>query len=264
MTNKTPVTMNHDVATAELGAFALGALSTGEAELMRAHVASCPECAAELEALRAVVSSLPEVPSAGGMPAERSSVLRARILDRAVIAKAPGRRVTPAIWLALAATIAFIFAAAGYLRAVGERDALRVAAARSDSVVARLTTIAQEREAQLAMMTGPSVHVMELAATGTRAPSARMFWDTSTNRWAMFAHRMPMPAKGRAYELWLVTKDKKIPAGMFTPGDDGRAVMHASYAMSPSDLKAIAITEEPAAGVTAPTGPIVLLGTVGT
>ena len=59
-----------------------------------------------------------------------------------------------------------------------------------------------------------------------------------TSRWAMFAHGLSMPAKGRAYELWLVTKDRKIPAGMFVPRDDGSAVIHASYAMTPGDLMA--------------------------
>ena len=265
MTDKKPAAeaMNHDEAGTELGAFALGALSPEEAERVRAHLAECTACAAEVEALRAVVASLPAEPTSGGMSAERSSAMRARILQRAEGERVQRRGTPLAGWLAIAASVAFIFAAAGYVRAVGERDRLRLAAARSDSLVARLTSIALDGEAQLAMMTGPGVHVMELAATGAHAPSARMFWDTTTNRWAMFAHGIPMPGKGRAYELWLVTKDKKIPAGMFTPGNDGSAVMHTSYAISPADLKAIAITEEPAAGVAAPTGPIVLLGTAG-
>lgn len=262
--NPTAAVMTHDEAKAELGAYALGALSPHDSERVRAHVAGCAECAAELEALRAVVESMPSAPAGGEISAERSAAIRARIVGQAQAGRATRRSGSPARWLAIAATIAFVFAAAGYVSAASERDRLRVAAARNDSLVARLTAVALDREAQLAMMTGPGVHVMELAATGAHAPSARMFWDTETNRWAMFAHGMPMPAKGRAYELWLVTKEKKIPAGMFMPGSDGSAVMHTSYAMTTADLKAIAITEEPAAGVTAPTGPVVLLGAAGT
>ena len=40
----------------------------------------------------------------------------------------------------------------------------------------------------------------------------------------------------------LVTADKKIPAGTFTPAGDGSAVVRATYALSPTDLKAITIT----------------------
>ena len=256
--------MNHEDAYAELAALALGALSAEEERALETHVVGCAICAGELARLREVAGLLPALPSAGAMPAERAAAVRARLIERAESEGMPralrsGRPI--ATWMAIAATVAFVMAGAGYLRAAGERDRLRLANARSDSLIARLTSVALDREAQLAMMTGPGVHVMELAATGVRAPSARMFWDPATHRWAMFAHRMPMPAKGRAYELWLVTKDRKIPAGMFRPQSDGSAVMHASYALTAADLKAIAITEEPAAGVTAPTGRIVLLGT---
>ncbi len=254
--------MNHEETFAQLGAMALGALSADEQRIVMSHVADCNLCAGELARLRAVVAAMPESPSAGPMPAHRSAALRARIVEQAGASRAGASRPV-ATWLALAATIAFVFAGAGYYRAAGERDRLRVAAAHNDSLIARLTSVALDREAQLGMMTGPGVHVMELAATGVHAPTARMFWDPRTNRWAMFAHGMAMPAKGRAYELWLVTKDRKIPAGMFMPGSDGSAVMHATYAMTPSDLKAIAITEEPEAGVTAPTGPMVLVGVAG-
>lgn len=40
----------------------------------------------------------------------------------------------------------------------------------------------------------------------------------------------------------LVTADKKIRAGTFTPAGDGSAVVRATYALSPTDLKAITIT----------------------
>lgn len=256
--------MNHENAYAELGALSLGALSPDEERAVEMHVAGCAVCAGELARLREVIGLLPSSPSAGAMQPERAAEVRARLMERVEEAREPraARASRPmASWMAIAATAAFVMAGAGYVRAAGERDRLRLANARSDSVIARLTSVTLDREAQLAMMTGPGVHVMELAATGIRAPSARMFWDPATNRWAMFAHGMSMPAKGRAYELWLVTKDRKIPAGMFTPRSDGSAVMHASYAMTASDLKAIAVTEEPAAGVPAPTGPIVLLGT---
>ncbi|MBA3646668.1 MAG: anti-sigma factor [Gemmatimonadaceae bacterium] len=256
--------MTHDDLFAQLGSLALGALPEGEEQDVQAHLSACAECGAELARLREVVSLLPTQPADGELPTQRSSEIRGRLLEQAQSSR---QSVVPRAsrnWLALAATIAFVFAAVEYFNVSSERDRLELASLQKDSLVARLTSVALDRESQLAMMTGPGVHVMELAATGIHAPSARMFWDASTNRWAMFAHGMSMPAKGRAYELWLVTKDKKIPAGTFMPKSDGSAVMHATYAIAPADLKALAITEEPEAGVAAPTGPIVLLGTAGT
>lgn len=256
--------MSHEDAYIELGALALGALSPEEEKRVLAHVSGCSICADELKRMRAVVSVMPENPTAGALSTERSGGIRGRLMKRAELS-GPARASRPiATWVAAAAAVAFLFVSAAYIRASSERNNLRVAVARSDSLIARLTATALDREAQMAMMTGPGVRVMELAATGVHAPSARMFWDPATNRWAMFAHGMATPAKGRAYELWLVTKDRKIPAGVFSPLGDGSAVMHTAYAMSPGELKAIAITEEPEAGVTAPTGPIVLLGTAGT
>jgi len=90
-----------------------------------------------------------------------------------------------------------------------------------------------------------------------------MFWDKATNRWTLFAHGLPAPKAGRTYELWLVTADKKIPAGIFKPRGDGSAVVRATYAMQPADLKAIAITDEPDGGVSAPTGAVVLAARTG-
>jgi hypothetical protein len=265
MTNITPAgSMTHEDAYAELGALSLGALSGEEERAILAHVADCPLCSDELGRLRKVVAMMPQTPFAGVLSPERAAGLRARLIERAEAAPPTSRRAPIANWLAIAASVAFVVAAAGYFKAAGERDRLRVASASSDSLIARLNSVALDREAQLTMMTGPGVHVMDLAATGIHAPTARMFWDPATNRWAMFAHGLSMPGKGRAYELWLITKDRKIPAGMFVPRDDGSAAIHATYAMAPADLKAIAVTEEPEAGVTAPTGPIVLVGASGT
>ena len=132
-----------------------------------------------------------------------------------------------------------------------------------DSVIAALNALVRERDAELSAITGPGVSVLELSSTGVHPPTARMFWDKATNRWTLFAHGLPVPKAGRTYELWLVTADKKIPAGIFKPGDDGSAVVRATYALQPSDLKAIAITDEPDGGVVAPTGAVILAASAG-
>ena len=165
--------------------------------------------------------------------------------------------------IAIAAAVAVIALGLGYYDQFAARRELITGAATRDSVIAALNALVRERDAQLAVITGPAVSVVELSSTGVHPPTARMFWDRATNSWTLVAHGLPTPKAGRTYELWLVTADKKIPAGIFKPGDDGSAVVRATYALQPSDLKAIAITDEPAGGVSAPTGPVVLAGTAG-
>ena len=162
--------------------------------------------------------------------------------------------------LSIAATIAVAVLGAAYYRERGLATSLSDTIAARTALVDSLAQVVQQREDQLAGMTGPGVRVLELTSSAVQAPSARMFWDRTTNKWTMYAHGLSKLKPGRAYELWLVTADAKIPAGTFKPGTDGSAVFSATYALQPSDLKAIAITEEPEAGVPAPTGAIILLG----
>ncbi|MFL5578095.1 MAG: anti-sigma factor domain-containing protein, partial [Gemmatimonadaceae bacterium] len=185
--------------------------------------------------------------------------------------RAPRRWREGAGWL-LAAAIA-LAAALGLLRGRGERDALRASVAeagRARDAAAReldaVRTQVAERDRLLAQLTGPGVRVLELKAGGTapvpapRLASARMFWDRSTGSWTMFVHDLAPPPAGRTYQLWLVTPRAKIPAGTFTPSPAGDAIVHATYALDPAALRAVAVTEEPEGGVPQPTGRVVIVG----
>lgn len=265
MTNP-PVTspLTHEAAFPEVGALALGALASDEARLVSAHVENCAVCSAELDAMTKIVAAMPTAPWGGTMAPGRNSEIRGRLIARAAESVARGKssgnlsRV-----FAVAASVAVIALGLGYYNQRSSQRDFVVAAAKRDSVIAALNALVRERNAELAAITGPSVTVMELSSTGIHPPTARMFWDKATNKWTLFAHGLPTPTAGRTYELWLVTADKKIPAGIFKPGSDGSAVVRATYALQPADLKAIAITDEPDGGVSAPTGAVVLAARAG-
>ncbi len=253
--------LSHDETFAELGALALGALDAGDERNVMAHVETCPECREELDVLREITASMPDGPSAGGMALERSAALRAGLVERA--GRQSVAKPTLNFWkpLSIAATIAVAVLGTAWYSEYQERITMGGRIAAAETTADSLTRAVREKEDQLAAMSGPNVSVVELSSSAIRAPSARMFWDRATNRWTMYAHRLPALQPGRAYELWLVTADTKIPAGTFKPGADGSVTFTAVYEMKPEDLKAIAVTEEPEAGVPAPTGPIILLGT---
>jgi hypothetical protein len=253
--------LSHDEAFAELGALALGALDPNEEREVMGHVAECRECREELEVLREITSSMPVEPSLGTMPPDRSAEIRASLVERA--SSESVQRPASNLWkvLSVAATIAVAVLGAAWYREYQANIAMGTRIAAANATADSLALAVREKEDQLAAMTGPGVSVVELSSSATRAPAARMFWDRTTNRWTMYAHRLPALQPGRAYELWLVTADTKIPAGTFKPGADGSATFTAVYELRPEDLKAIAVTEEPEAGVPSPTGPIILLGT---
>jgi anti-sigma-K factor RskA len=106
--------------------------------------------------------------------------------------------------------------------------------------------------------------VVNLAAAGDRAPSARMFWDQAANAWTFVAHDLPAPATGRTYQLWVIARQagvtSYVSAGTFAPGPNGSAVVRATYPLAPNALSAIGVTDEPAGGVPQPTGRLVLVG----
>jgi anti-sigma-K factor RskA len=65
----------------------------------------------------------------------------------------------------------------------------------------------------------------------------------------------------RDYQLWLITPAGPVSAGTFKPTPDGQAVMQATYALPRDQLKAVAVTEEPAGGLPKPSGQPLILGT---
>jgi len=300
-----PETMTHEQASAELAGAALDALPERERALVLAHAATCSECGPELRALASVASALAEAfePAPGErLDAPHRDALRARILARvadsrrgdadsagtpagprlvrdassppprqAVPARREPRRFGPASWMALAASVAFLAAAAGLARIASDRDALRrkVSAlsaqrASADTDRQRLRAELEERDRLLAQLTGPSVRVVEMVSAGPRAPSGRMFWDQAANAWTFVAHDLPAPSPGRTYQLWVIARRggslAYVSAGTFTPRPDGSAIVRATYPLPPNELAAIGVTDEPAGGVPQPTGRLVISG----
>ena len=264
--------LTHDAAFPDIGALAIGALPSDEERLVRAHVEGCAVCSAELQAMMIVIAGMPSVPLGGTMAPGHRADMRGRLMQRAA-REAAGEAPSDSArgkssgnllrFMAIAAALAAIALGVADYNQYALRRELVAGAAKRDSVIGALSALVHERDAQLAAITGPSVSVMELSSTGVHPPTARMFWDKSTNRWTLFAHGLPTLKAGRTYELWLVTKDKKIPAGTFKPAGDGSALVSATYALQPADLKGIAITEEPEGGVSAPTGAVILAGAAG-
>jgi hypothetical protein len=271
--------LSHDDAFAALDAAALDALDASERDAVLAHADKCAICREELSSLRdtaAFIAYAAPAPRADGAADARRDRIRARLMNRVAadrgveslpsmespIAK---RRISAlawrrAEWLAAAAGILLVVSVAVLAAIVRDRETLRAALtaeiargqrARTSADSLRLALLS--RDSLIAGITGRDVAMMTLTASGAKAPVAHMFWDHARNTWTLVAHNMPALKPGRTYQLWLVTPTAKISAGTFEP-TNGDAMVRATYPLSPDQLKALAITEEPAGGMPQPTG----------
>lgn len=278
--------LSHEEAFAELDAVAFDLLDTVEREAIMQHVATCPACRAELDALQETAAELafatPATPNAAGASRDR---IRERLLARVTadsqsrkpmatplvfprvptppsgLPASPGRS-RPVHWIAIAAGVLFVASLGVFAISLRDRQevgSLKSALAATESLRHTADSLAAQlavRDSVLAGVAGRDVAVMTLTSQAAKDPYARMFWDRARHTWTLIAHNMPPLRSGRTYQLWLVTPNAKISAGTFAVRD-GDAVVRATYDLT-EPLNAIAVTDEPAGGVPQPTGSVVI------
>lgn len=251
------------------GPYVLSALEPDETERLRAHLESCPECAAEVREL-ARLPALLDLAGSVEREAERppsaleDAVLRAVAQDRAdtmyepQVGPAPVRpragvpaRPRPATaarrwqrpWpprrvLAAAAASALVgagvtVASLAFGGALGNgSDTTRVAL--------RGSPLAPDASAEALVEAGPSGQSVRLRVRGLE------------------------PTRGEAvYELWFGRPDGRVSAGTFRVRPDGTAEVNLTVAARPGAYQAIGITREPDGLDPAGNGPNVLRGDLG-
>jgi anti-sigma-K factor RskA len=169
--------------------------------------------------------------------------------------------------MALAATAVLVL---GGLVAVFQQRAARAAEdlRRADATAARLAaeaaTVAAQADLAVSILTAPDMRRIDLAGFDTsRNATARAYWSAASGL-LIVADRLPVPAPGRIYQVWLIDGGSTGPvsAGLI-PGGGGRGML---IAPPPGRVTGgtitIAVTDEPAGGVPAPTGSKHLVGSL--
>ena len=263
----------HDELREQAAAYVIGALTQAEREAFEVHVATCVECAAEVQSLSSVVEGL-----AHAVPQhEPSPALRARVLASAsgtpptttLMSSRAASSGVSAPWLAAAASLTLAVVLGGYAATLRSRvgvlelrlhDATE-RASESERQIADLRRTATAAQSQVAVLAAPDLQRIDLAGQ-PRSPqaSARAFWSRS--RGLVFtASNLPPPGAGRTYQLWILTaQPAPISAGLFKPDPQGRV---AAVFETPLDLPkpiGMAVTMEPDGGVPLPTGEKYLVG----
>src|SRR6266850_2404390 len=192
---------------------------------------------------RMALAATPSVP-----PPDVRAALQARI-DAAI---RPSARAARRGWLTWAAATAAVVALAVML-------ASGIVASRYEAQLGQIARdTAKEREqlqrAALELLRDPETRVIELRSPSSNA-LARVIWNDRAGGHLLVAN-LPAAPEGKAYELWALGGPAPRPAGLFQVGSDGRAAQKVEAGGEPA--KGFAVTLEPAQGVPAPTGPIVL------
>jgi hypothetical protein len=275
--------------------YALGALSQHEARAFEVHLRQgCEICQQELSEFTGVVDALSAGSPAIPPPHYLRDLLNARIekevsltipaapdaapvypfseITTATVATATAtQRSAIGTWLpwAAAAGLLIVFAYTLFswrlehrqLQAVaGQNTETRQQLAELRDQLSGEKARARELEEINAVLAAPQRSVIAMAGLEA-APSATgsVYWDHQKNRWVVTANLPPVPA-GKVYQLWMVTPDAKISAGLIEPDARGHGFAIVDVPANVSQIQAAAITLEPQGGSPQPTMPIYAIG----
>jgi anti-sigma-K factor RskA len=255
---------------------AVDALDGRDAQMMRAHLESCPSCRGELAELRDAAALLAHA----APPAAPGNEVRERIMRDIQSQSRPtpiqAQNVVPfsqalsAAWpnvLRLAAALAFVALLLGIVM-LWRRDA---ASRREIAELARQLN-RQQRELQverdnmakqteaLALLNSPDARKIALAGTPTaQTARAMFFYDEKSRHGMLMIEGLPPTAPDKAYEVWFIPKGRSpMPGRTFTVDATGRAMISDNLPREAGDSMVVAITLEPKSGSAVPTMPIYL------
>jgi anti-sigma-K factor RskA len=260
---------SHSDLKDQVAAYVLGSLDREERAAFETHLAGCDDCALEVRELRRVADALAQAaPQRTPRPE-----LRRRVLDsygrNSSLPEVSSQRTSGTMrWLPLAATIVVAVGLGGYAFSLQERirelegrlqQAISQASA-AESAVTEARRVSGELQSAMGVLAAPDLVRIDLMGQAA-APqaSARALWSRARGMVFTSSNLPALPA-GRVYQVWVVTAQAPISAGLLTPDPDGTGL---AFFSTPPDIPApaaVAVTIEPAGGVPAPTGGMYLVG----
>ncbi|MGN6393028.1 MAG: anti-sigma factor [Gemmatimonadales bacterium] len=260
---------DHDSPQELAAAYALGALPPDEARRFEAFLATSPETQREVAEYREVAALL----ALGGTHEAPHTDLRSRVLARvardtagplpATPIGSTSRRPSPAVWIALAASLVLAVGLAAALvstrvRLAAVETELRQGETRLAGARRQLT----EQQATLQAILEPGVEMFQLTATGDPEPGIQLFWNRQRHEAVVHGFRLKPIPTGKAYQLWFIKDGAPVPSVTFRPSADGTARIEGVPVPEGGSVSAAAVTIEPERGSATPTLPIVMSGSL--
>jgi anti-sigma-K factor RskA len=221
------------------GLYAVDALEGDELARFEAHLATCPECQAEIdgfhETTAALASSVTAVPPSAARDAVLAEVARTRQVPPVIdeVAAHRTRRRWGAV-VAIAAAVVVIAAIAGVL-------------------VRNASTHARETDQIAAVVSRSDAQTVKLS--GEDPASVKLVWSPSAGEAVLLSDDLAPPPDGKTYELWALAGGTPTRAALFRPDDDG--TLRAHFPADMHGVDAVGVTVEPSGGSATPTLPMI-------
>lgn len=226
------------------GAYALDALPEEERLVFEEHLEVCQGCRQEVAELEATASQL-GIATALTPPTRLKEQVLAEIRTTRQVRPPTVFQPQIATWrrflVPLAAALAVVVLGLGLALA---------------QLNQQVTSFQADAEQTRQLLTAPDLRVIPLdAPTGV---SASFAYSSQLERGLFVAEGLAGITEDQAYELWLISGDQAVPAGLLRPGDNGDASHLVSGDLGRSD--SFGVTIEPAGGSETPTGDILIFG----
>ena len=267
--------MAHEQFQEMLAVQGLSALDPADEQALKEHLRTCADCRAQSDQWRTTASALAFM----SRPTEPSTKVRERILAQVRAEKESGSISTETN--ASANVVQFVDRRAQVRPRFGAFEAIAatVIAAllislfvlwrQNRSTQAELARLSAENRAMLeqlkhkqeivAFMSAPGAKMAELAGTNM-APGARakIVYDRSGSA-MLIARGLPAAPSGKAYQLWFIVGNNKMPGKTFGTDSSGDGDLNDKIPSSAMQGAVFAITVEPAGGSRSPTGDVFLV-----
>jgi anti-sigma-K factor RskA len=141
----------------------------------------------------------------------------------------------------------------------------RALAETSSQEAARLRDALSRQRGVIEVLTAPGLRISYLHQGKRGLPTeGHVLWNERKKAWLFYIFGVPPPPAGKEYQVWFMTdKEGPVSAGVFTPDANGTGwVLAASPSQLFGDIKAAAVTLEPAGGLPKPSGETYLRGTL--
>jgi anti-sigma-K factor RskA len=269
----------------DLQLLALGALPEAEALLALAHTEGCAECAAKLAEERGLAGVLAftatQEKPAGTIKAELFARIRSERVaeerfrwpsktDSGWLVEAPKvkgeeRRLPKAEkagwWQWVLAPVATVLLLSTVLE-WRENQRLKSELVQANHQLVDLVKEKQRSAALVDALAAPETLSVKMVATPEAEKAIGVVRYNPQKGMVLYTAVLPPLPPDKVYQMWLVpASGAPISAGVFTPGEQGARQFWTAEVPLNTEVKAFAVTIEPAGGVPQPTGPKVLLGT---
>jgi anti-sigma-K factor RskA len=252
------MSMKHKELTADLqeqaSLYAAGAMTESERREYERHLEEdqCEICRTEATDLQSAVSLLAfTLPESSPSPRVKERLMEQAGNARPVVEQ-PRAGLRWFNWVTASVAIASMAVAFTVIRTNSE---LRRQTNELNSRIAQLEVQITEQQNTVAMLTRPSVRVIDLAGQGAYVQaSGRIFWDRQARQWRFYVNGLPPAPSGKEYQLWFVPKSgNPLNARVFNTAANGSYEVDIPVPGNVGDLKAAAVTTEPAGGSPQPT-----------